>query len=137
MREALLVQFAATWGLVGLIWLVQCVQYPLFARVGRESFAGFHAEHCRRITWVVGPLMLLELGSAVWLLWAGLREAWFLAALPGVVVVWASTALVQVPLHERLRGGFDAAVVERLVRSNWVRTVAWSARGVLVAWGML
>jgi hypothetical protein len=81
--------------------------------------------------------MLLELGSAVWLLWAGLREAWFLAALPGVVVVWASTALVQVPLHERLRGGFDAAVVERLVRSNWVRTVAWSARGVLVAWGML
>ena len=136
MREALVIQLASTWGLVGLIWLVQCVQYPLLARVGRGEFAAFHAEHCRRITWVVGPLMLVELGSAVWLLWLGLREGWFWTGLALLAVVWGSTALVQVPLHERLREGFDATVVERLVRTNWVRTVAWTARGVLAAWGM-
>lgn len=136
--NALMVTHAgATWALAGLIWLVQLVQYPLFARAGLESFAEFHAQHCRRITWVVGPLMLAEAGSALALLWLGLREGWFLAGLPMVAVVWGSTALVQVPLHERLRGGFDAGVVTRLVRTNWLRTVAWSARGVLAAWGML
>jgi hypothetical protein len=40
---------------------------------------------------------------------------------------------VQVPLHERLSAGWDAAAHQRLVASNWVRTVLWTVRAVLVA----
>ena len=28
----------------------------------------------------------------------------------------------------------DAAVLKRLVRTNWLRTAAWSLRGLLVFW---
>jgi hypothetical protein len=46
-----------------------------------------------------------------------------------------STALVQVPLHARLRTA-DAVprTVDALVQSNWIRTVTWSLRAVLAAW---
>ena len=48
-----------------------------------------------------------------------------------LAVIWLSTALIQVPLHQRLGGGFDAEVHSRLVTSNWIRTVAWTLRGLL------
>ena len=51
-----------------------------------------------------------------------------------VLPVWASTALLQVPAHGRLAEGFDTATHTRLVTTNWIRTIAWTARGVLVLW---
>jgi len=42
-----------------------------------------------------------------------------------------STGFWQVPAHRRLEGGFDVATHRRLVQTNWVRTVAWSARAVI------
>ena len=34
----LIIHAAATWFMVGLIWFVQIVHYPMFANVGRDSF---------------------------------------------------------------------------------------------------
>jgi hypothetical protein len=52
-----------------------------------------------------------------------------------VLLVWASTVLVQMPLHGRLgREGHVPALVAALVRSNWPRTALWTARAVLAAW---
>jgi hypothetical protein len=49
-----------------------------------------------------------------------------------VGVVWASTFLVQVPMHERLSSGRGASAHTRLLMTNWIRTVAWTLRGGLV-----
>ena len=49
--------------MTGLIWLIQCVHYP-FAQVGAEAFQDYHARHTQWITPIVGPLMLIELGTA-------------------------------------------------------------------------
>ena len=130
----LVLSAAATWAMVGLIWMVQLVHYPLFARVGPQHVIAYEREHTRRITWVVLPLMMAELACtavlAAWLPPGPARStAWVGAGL--LAVVWASTALVQVPQHERLSHSWDAAVHRALVRGNWVRTLAWSARGVL------
>lgn len=133
-----LVQLAATWAMVGVIWMVQLVQYPLFAHAGASDFARFHAGHSVRITWVVAPLMALELATAAWLVVA--RPAWIpaveaQAGLALAVGTWASTGLVQVPQHARLACGFDGGVHRRLVAGNWLRTLLWSLRGALVlAW---
>ena len=35
---------------------------------------------------------------------------------------------LQVPCHSRLAQGFDEPTWRRLVATNWIRTVAWSAR---------
>ena len=63
-HTAFLVQLGSTLPLVGLIWLVQVVSYPLFLRVGRADFATYHEAHARLITYVVGPLMLAELAAS-------------------------------------------------------------------------
>lgn len=124
-----------TWALVGFIWHVQLVQYPLFLQVSRESFPRYHAGHCFRISFVVIPLILLETATCAWLLWQGPRP-WYLWAGAGLIgVIWLSTLLFQVPLHGRLAlYGWNARTIRRLVLTNWLRTLAWSARGLLILW---
>lgn len=130
----LLVHAGATLIMLGVIWVIQVVHYPLFAGVGTEGFADYEGAHTRRITWVVMPTMLVELGTAAILAVGPLEPldrtlAW--VGLGLVALVWASTALLQVPLHGRLSRGFDPKAHAQLVATNWIRTAAWSARGVL------
>ena len=136
----LVLQAASTVMMTGLIWFVQIVHYPLFTQVGEVAFPRYAAVHATRTTWVVAPLMFLELGSAGLLLISRFRpafispwQAWMGAALVGLI--WSSTAFLQVPLHTRLQAGFLPADAIQLVRSNWIRTVAWTVRAALVlAW---
>jgi hypothetical protein len=125
-----------TLAMAGLIWFVQVVHYPLFAAVGEQQFPAYERQHCRRTGWVVMPLMLAELAFTVWLWWAAPAGAAAAARLGLLLlgVVWGSTFLLQVPGHERLARGFDAAAARRLVASNWLRTAAWSARAAVAIW---
>lgn len=128
-------QLAVVFVLVGLIWFVQLVHYPLLAEVGVDSFVRYETLHRQLITPLVAPLMFLEASGACLLILTvrqsgSLRFAW--AAFLVLVIIWASTFLWQVPLHERLNEGFNAAAHLELVRSNWLRTLAWSARGALL-----
>jgi len=120
---------AATFFMTGVIWFVQIVHYPLFGRVGAADFRAYEREHARRTGWVVGPAMIVELALALALAIRGGALAWTGLALLGVI--WASTAFVQVPLHRQLATGPDEAAQRRLVRTNWLRTVAWSGRAVI------
>ncbi len=125
---------ASSWMLTGLIWTVQLVHYPLFAQVGSDAFRVYEQQHTRRITWLVGPLMGLETAAAVALLLLLEEPApRFLAGAGAVLLlaIWGSTALLQVPCHARLSRGFDAQAWRRLVVTNWIRTAAWSVRGIL------
>lgn len=127
---------AATWFMAGVGWLVQVVQYPLFAAVGPESFAEYHRRHSSRITPVVFPAMSIELAGSAWLLFSrppGTSAALVAAGFALAVATWLATALLAVPRHSRLGSGFDPAVHRELVRTSWVRTAAWSAHGVVVA----
>jgi hypothetical protein len=132
-----IVHFAATLSMVGLIWFVQIVHYPLFAYVGAEKFIAYEAAHARLTTWVVAPPMLTEAFTALILVWkqpegVGVAAMWCGAVL--LAVIWWSTVFLQVPQHTILASGFNTLAHETLVRSNWLRTAAWSARGVLVLW---
>ena len=137
MRAVFLAHLFATLTMFGVIWMVQIVHYPLFAGVGDAGWGEYEARHQSRITLIVGPAMLLELATAVWLVFdrPPAFPAW--AVLAGVLlvgVIWASTAFVQVPLHNALGGAFDASAHARLVATNWVRTLAWTVRAGLVLW---
>ena len=137
MSGLLLANAAATWFLTGLVWFVQVVHYPLFARVGEEGYAQYQAAHQARTTWVVAPPMLVELSTAFLLAWRPpprLSAGWLWAGFGLVVLLWLSTALLQVPAHQRLAAGFEREAWMRLVTSNWLRTAAWTARSLLAAW---
>ena len=58
----LLLQLLTTLAMFGLIWFVQIVHYPLFVRVGEPGFRDYAGLHATRTTYVVAPLMLVELG---------------------------------------------------------------------------
>ena len=131
----LLAHVAATWTMIGLIWFVQIVHYPLFAQVGTDLFSEYEAAHNRLTTWVVGPPMLVEGATALVLLLSKPKsilsgQLWFGVLL--LFLIWTSTALLQVPQHEILTRGFTAEAYGFLVTSNWVRTVVWTLRSVLV-----
>jgi len=133
----LLTQVATTWAMTGIIWFVQLVQYPSFAQVDSASFPRFHAHHSKVISVIVAPLMVAEAISAIAFLWEplGVQTAWQVWLGIGLIVfIWASTLLLQVPAHSRLGSGFEEASWRMLVRSNWLRTIAWSARAVLVSY---
>ncbi len=126
-----LVHLAATAYMTGIIWFVQTMHYPWFHKVPVEQFREYHAGYTARMGWVVGPVMLVELITGLMLVWTrgglvfGLNMA-------GMAVLWGSTFLLQVPCHHRLSGGYDAVTHERLVNTNWIRTVVWSIRLVLL-----
>lgn len=124
---------ASAWAMVGLIWMVQLVHYPLFDRVAPERWAAFHGDHSTRITWVLAVPMPLQLLTALVLVAAppaGADRALLGVALGGVAVALAVTALVSVPAHEALSAGYDADAHRRLVSTNWIRTVAWTVAAV-------
>ena len=133
----LILQVASTLAMVGLIWFVQVVHYPLFSRVGLSEFPQYETDHQRLTSWVVIPLMLTELATAILLLWfrpagVGSTAIWIGIAL--IAAIWLITFTVHVPLHGILTTNFDTNSHRKLVAGNWWRTVFWTLRGVLVLW---
>lgn len=135
----LLVQTFCSLYMTGLIWVVQVVHYPMFANVAAADFVEYERIHQARISWIVGPPMLAELVTALlffwhrpegvpgWAPWAGLAL---------LVVVDGSTAVFFGPQHMRLSSGFDERLHRQLVDGNWIRTIGWTARGVLLLWAL-
>ena len=54
-HSVLLVNLVATLFLVGLIWMVQIVHYPLFDDVDEQSYVSYQQRHQSSITYIVGP----------------------------------------------------------------------------------
>jgi hypothetical protein len=130
-------QFASTFYMVGLVWFVQRVHYPLFADVGSQQFPAYESAHVLRTNPVVGPAMLIEAATALGMVALPMPNVPHLLPWLGVgllAVIWLSTWLLQVPRHRELSAGFDASSHRRLVATNWIRTSAWSLRGLLVLW---
>ena len=57
-----------------------------------------------------------------------------LVGLALVIVIWGATLALNVPQHNRLSYEFSASVLNQMIANNWIRTLAWSARGALVVW---
>ena len=136
MTWVLAVQAFAALFMTGVIWMCQIAHYPLFAEVG-GGMPAYQRRNRVRTTLVVGPAMLAELVAAAllvvtrpaaipaWTAWLGLAL---------VVTCWAATMVLSVPAHERLSARYDADALERLVRTNWIRTAAWTGHGALALW---
>lgn len=136
MTWLLAVQAFAALYMTGVIWMCQIAHYPLFAEVG-DGMPAYQRRNRVRTTYVVGPAMLAELVAAAVLVVSRPEAipawtAWLGIAL--VAITWAVTVLLSVPAHERLSARYDEAALTRLVRTNWIRTAAWTGHGALALW---
>ena len=125
---------AISWMLVGLIWTIQLVHYPGFAYVEPAELTRFHQHHSTSISWIVLPLMVTELGLSAYLAYQFNFNWKYTVPLLIVLVIWASTFFISVPLHNALMGVKDSANIEQLVATNWIRTVLWSGKALLLSY---
>ena len=129
------INIASTWFMVGLIWFVQIVHYPLFGYIGSKEFSTFHENHKILIAPVVLIVMIIELvtsGILIFQIPMGIPN-W--TAIVGIIllgVIWFSTLFLQIPYHNRLSSKFDDNALIMLVNTNWIRTICWSLRGIIM-----
>ncbi|MEM7146699.1 MAG: hypothetical protein AAF591_16310 [Verrucomicrobiota bacterium] len=127
------IHLAATLAMTGLIWFVQIVHYPLFHQSDRTP--DFFKSHADRTGFIVIPLMLVEITTAAALLSPRLDFPFPIAItnIALLLIIWLVTAIFSVPCHQKLiRTGYDPAVVDRLIHTNWLRTLLWTARSLLL-----
>ena len=112
-------------GMLILIWMVQIIVYPTFHKIAKEDFINWHRSYCNAIGFFVLPVMvcqLLEASSACFFTAENL--AW--VRLGAVLGAWGITFLVSAPCHRILQEGKKTQMIDRLVRTNWWRTLLWT-----------
>ncbi len=121
--------------LVGLIWAIQLVHYPSFHFISHEKFKNYILFHGKRISCVVIPLMLTELGASLVFLFNSNSNFKALEVLSMffLIAIWVVTFTVSAPIHGKLLKGYNKKLVNKLVMTNWFRTVFWTIRsGILL-----
>lgn len=131
MNPWILVHLAATWAMVGFIWTIQVLHYPLMGKVPEGAFPAYVEAHQRRVVAVLAVFAVVEVVSAAAIGFADGVPRWlWLGAGAVLVALWVATGAFYAPLHGRLADGWDADLHALLVHSNWFRTVGWTVRGV-------
>ena len=142
-RPLVVLHLLSTFFMVGMIWTVHLLHYPLFAYVGDETYVTFQQEHVDRIgallfvPWLTEGVTLLGILALAFV--GGRRELQLPAVINAVAmaVVLVISGFWSAPAHGDLSDGFDAAVHDRLMNANLVRTLAWSVCGAMAAWILL
>ena len=139
-RPLVITHVAATLFMVGLIWTIHVVHYPLFAEVGESTYVAYQAAHVDRVgillavPWFLEGLTLLGM-LALALERRELRIPVLIGAI-AMAVVLVISGFWSAPAHGELADGFDAAVHDRLMTANLVRTLAWTVCGASALWVM-
>ncbi len=115
--------------MTGLIWLIQLVHYPSFKFIHQSRFVEFEVFHSRMITYIVAPLMAFEIMIAGLLL-AKLFSPLTVLCFVLVLLNWAVTAFLSVPCHQILVQHHDENIIDRLIKTNWIRTWGWTLKTI-------
>lgn len=115
----------------GLCWFVQVVHYPLFKEIPIDEFPNYERKNAAT-AYITVPLMVIELLTGMILLyyhpeWTYLINVFLLG------VIGFSTFIFQVPIHLKLMREASPALIQKVIDTNWVRTLSWTIRsGILV-----
>ena len=115
----------------GLIWVIQLVHYPTFNFVDEPKFSAFERFHTTRITLIVVPIMIIELLSAVVLVMYA-QNLIFITNLIFVLVIWLVTFTFSVPFHTALCKAKNDQLIQKLILTNWLRTILWTIKSILL-----
>jgi|TARA_B110000444_G_scaffold228943_1_gene235060 hypothetical protein len=116
--------------LVGIILITQFISYPLFKNVGLD-FSVFHKKYVNLMGFVVAPIMILELVIVSILFINDFDNTIIRAIAASVVLIWTSTFLIQVPIHNKLSILKDLEKINLLIKSNIIRTFLWTIKLIL------
>jgi len=125
----------STWFMVGMIWTIHVVHYPLFEFVGNDTYQTFQAKHVDLIgRLLVAPWLIEGLSALILVLClsGNLRKLALMGAFL-MLAIMALSALVSAPAHGALSDGFDLSTHSDLMVGNLIRSILWTARGCVAA----
>ena len=143
LRTLIVIHTAATLFMVGLIWTIHYVHYPLFANVGESTYVSFQSEHVERIgkllfvPWLTEGITLLGILALAFL--GGHKMLRIPAVINGaaMAVVLVISGFWSAPAHAKLADGFDKSLHDQLMTVNLIRTLAWTVCGICAVWIVL
>ena len=110
--------------LVGVILMTQILSYPLLLKLGISDFYNYYNSYTKRISFIVIPLMIFEVLLSINLN-ITLNNFYLSASNILLFVVWGSTFFIQVPIHNKLSSNHSYVLINKLIYTNWIRTIAW------------
>ena len=114
-------------GLLVLIWIVQRIVYPGFLHYNPKNLINWHKVYTSRLTFIVMPLMLGQLGFSIVQLIMEINLYTVLSIII-IIVIWVSTFMQFVPIHAQIaKGKASQNMLDSLVKKNWIRTCLWTA----------
>ena len=125
------VNLLSTSVMVGVIWIIQLLHYPSFHFINEKNYIEFQHFHMQRISFIVVPVMLIELASALLIAYF-FESSLTIILLAFVLGIWAITFIFFTNMHQKLTNGYDHSIVDRLVKINWSRTALWSLRLIIL-----
>ena len=113
-------------GLLVLIWIVQRIIYPSFLHYNSKNLINWHKVYTSRLTFIVMPLMLGQLGISIYQLIEEINLYTVLSIII-IIVIWVSTFTQFVPIHAQIsKGKSSKKMLDSLVKKNWIRTFLWT-----------
>jgi len=143
-NTSLFIHILSTALMTGVIWTIQLVHYPSFHFINPSVYEKFQKFHMARISYLVMPLMIVELLTGFLLLFltpsATLSPNSYEILMLNfilILLIWLSTFLLSVPCHAKLEKGYNLGAANKLVSTNWIRTALWSVRLIVLYYWFL
>ena len=119
--------------MTGVIWVIQIVHYPSFHFIEKELYTAFQKFHMNKISIIVIPIMLAELITGMMLfLDKSSKSPFLIISFVILVLIWLITGVFFTKAHNELMTGYQELVVNQLVAINWIRTLLWTLRLLLL-----
>tara|TARA_Y100000816_G_scaffold79336_1_gene54102 strand:+ start:279 stop:695 length:417 start_codon:yes stop_codon:yes gene_type:complete len=118
--------------MVGVIWVIQLVHYPSFKYVKESDFIIFQKYHMNNISYIVFPVMFTELVTALFIFFSGEESLFFVLSLICLFLIWAITGVLFTKYHSILKEGKDLKMIKKMIRANWIRTLLWTLRLIMI-----
>ena len=119
--------------MTGVIWVIQIVHYPSFHFIEKELYIAFQKFHMNKISIIVMPIMLAELITGIMLfIDKSSKSPFLIISFVILVLIWLITGVFFSKAHNELIAGYQELVVNQLVAMNWIRTLLWTLRLLLL-----
>lgn len=125
----------ATWVMIGLVFFVQVVYYPLYKRL-KGKLTVYDEDDIKHMGFLVAPVYFFEFISAIVLVFYKYSDLVY-KILSGVnllllISIWIVSYILQVRRFGERTVLFLDKMHNFLLTSNWYRTGVWLLRGFIV-----
>ena len=130
--DLLVAHIISTSIMVGVIWVIQLVHYPSFKYMKDSDYIIFQKYHMSNISYIVFPAMFTELITSLLIFFSGEKSFLFMLSMICLSLIWVITGVLFTKFHSTLQKGKDLKMIEKMIKANWIRTLLWTMRLIMI-----